>query len=47
LGAAIISLNKTLSSLDKTLEGVNNNPLIKDGIESDQGSGLSIEVNEN
>jgi phospholipid/cholesterol/gamma-HCH transport system substrate-binding protein len=47
LGSAIVSINNTLSSLDKTLEGVNNNPLIKDGIESDQSSGLSIEINEN
>lgn len=47
LGIAIISLNGTLSTLGKTLEGINNNPLIKDGIGSDPGNGLSIEINEN
>jgi hypothetical protein len=46
LAEAIISMNKTLSSFDKTLQGVNNNPLLKDGIETDNQGDGSIEVNE-
>jgi ABC-type transporter Mla subunit MlaD len=47
LAEAIISMNKTLSSFDKTLQGVNNNPLLKDGIESGNRADFGIEVNEN
>ena len=47
LSIAIISLNKTLKMADKTLEGVNNNPLFKDGIETENKANDSIEVNEN
>ncbi|MFT5665222.1 MAG: ABC-type transporter Mla subunit MlaD [Gammaproteobacteria bacterium] len=47
LGIAIISFNRALSTFGKTLEGINNNPLIKDGIENDLETGLSIEINEN
>jgi hypothetical protein len=47
LAIAIVSFNKTLSALDKTLEGFNNNPLLKDGIEPENKVGTSIEVNEN
>ena len=47
LAIAIISLNKTLAMFEKTLQGVNNNPLFKDGIEPENTSDKSIEVNEN
>ena len=47
IAIAIISLNKTLSIVDKTLEGVNNNPLLKGGIEPENKADTSIEVNEN
>ena len=47
LAMAIISLNNTLSIFDKTLQGVNNNPLFKDGIEPESKADNSIEVNEN
>jgi len=47
LAIAIISLNKTLSIFDKTLQGVNNNPLLKGGIELEDKGDNSIEVNEN
>ena len=47
LAEAIITLNKTLSVFDKTLEGINNNPLFKDGIEPENNADISIEVNEN
>ena len=47
LAIAIISLNNTLSIFDKTLQGVNNNPLLKGGIELEDKGDNSIEVNEN
>ncbi len=47
LAIAIISLNKTMSIFDKTLQGVNNNPLFKGGIELEDKGDNSIEVNEN
>ena len=47
LAIAIISLNNTLSMFDKTLQGVNNNPLFKGGIEPENKADYSIEVNEN
>ena len=47
LAIAIISLNNTLSIFNKTLQGVNNNPLFKGGIELEDKGDNSIEVNEN
>ena len=47
LAEAIITINKTLSVFDKTLQGINNNPLFKDGIEPENNADISIEVNEN
>jgi len=47
LATAIISLNKTLKTFDKTLQGVNNNPLFKGGIDAVNKPDNSIEVNEN
>lgn len=46
LGLVIVSFNKTLNQLEKTLQGVNNNPLIKEGIQPELKP-MSIEVNEN
>ncbi len=47
LAIAIVTLNNTLKIFDKTLQGVNSNPLIKEGIEPDNKANYSIEVNEN
>ena len=47
LAIAIITLNNTLKIFDKTLQGINNNPLFKEGIEPDNKTNYSIEVNEN
>jgi hypothetical protein len=47
LAEAIITLNKTLAMFEKTLQGVNSNPLLKDGIEPDNKNENDIEVNEN
>jgi ABC-type transporter Mla subunit MlaD len=44
LAQAIISMNRTLSSFDKTLQGVNNNPLLKDGIEANPKNDIGIEI---
>ena len=47
LAEAIILLNKTMATFEKTLQGVNSNPLLKDGIEADNKTENDIEINEN
>jgi ABC-type transporter Mla subunit MlaD len=47
LAATAGTLNNTLTNFDKTLEGINSNPLIKDGIQPESRSFINIEVNEN
>jgi len=47
LATAAGTLNNTLTKFDKTLEGINSNPLIKDGIQPENKSFINIEVNEN
>lgn len=44
LAQAIVSMNRTLGSFDKTLQGVNNNPLFKDGIPVEPGTDDGIEI---
>ena len=44
LAQAIVTMNRTLRSFDKTLQGVNNNPLLKDGIDPVPADDLGIEV---
>lgn len=47
LATTAATLNNTLTKFDKTLEGINSNPLIKDGIQPESKSFINIEVNEN
>jgi ABC-type transporter Mla subunit MlaD len=47
LAKTAATLNNTLTKFDKTLQGVNSNPLIKDGIQPESKSFMNIEVNEN
>jgi ABC-type transporter Mla subunit MlaD len=47
LAKTAATLNNTLTKFDKTLQGVNSNPLIKDGIHPESKSFMNIEVNEN